>query len=133
MVERDNPGHLLHADGGHHGPGWLGPIAVLSALTSALATFMVLAGLTTILPTHNVVIGVFTINAALVVLLVGIVAWQAKRLMRERKAGTAAAGLHIRVVGLFSLIAVLPAILVAAVFAETDAEQNVVGPGVVGH
>ena len=39
--------------------------------------------------------------------------------MRERRAGAAAAGLHVRIVGLFSLVAVLPAILVAAVATVT--------------
>ncbi len=94
---------------------WLGPVAVLAALGSALATFLVLAGLTPILPTHEVVLKVFGINAALVLLLLAIVAWQTKRLMRERRAGAAGAGLHIRIVTLFSLVAVLPAILVAVV------------------
>jgi two-component system nitrogen regulation sensor histidine kinase NtrY len=106
-------------DSTQHGPGWLGPIAVLSALASALATFLVLAGMTSILPTHEVVLKVFAINGALVLLLVGIVAWQAKRLMRERRAGAAGSGLHMRIVGLFSLVAVLPAILVAVVATVT--------------
>jgi len=97
----------------------LGPTAVLLALASALTTFLVLAGATPILPTHNVVVWVFVINGALIVLLIGIVAWQTKRLMRERRAGAAAAGLHVRIVGLFSLVAVLPAILVAIVATVT--------------
>lgn len=99
--------------------GWLGPIAVLTALASALATFLVLAGATPILPTHNVVLWVFVLNGVLILLLLGIVAWQTKRLMRERRAGAAAAGLHVRIVGLFSLVAVLPAILVAVVATVT--------------
>jgi two-component system nitrogen regulation sensor histidine kinase NtrY len=120
LISRDVQGQFSrHGDGASRGPGWLGPIAVLAALTSALTTFLVLAGLTPILPTHNVVVAVFTVNGALVLLLVGIVAWQTKRLMRERRAGTAAAGLHVRVVGLFSLVAVLPAILVAVVATVT--------------
>jgi two-component system nitrogen regulation sensor histidine kinase NtrY len=101
------------------GFGWLGPVAVLSALGSALATFLVLAGLTPILPTHFVVIGVFLFNGALILLLLGIVAWQTKRLVRERRAGAAAAGLHVRIVSLFSLVAVIPAILVAVVATVT--------------
>src|SRR3712207_835581 len=109
------------ADPAPHGPGWLGPLAVLSALASALATFLVLAGLTPILPTHEVVVKVFAINGALVLLLSGIVAWQSKRLMRERRAGAAGSGLHIRIVGLFSLVAVLPAILVAFVGTRSEA------------
>jgi two-component system nitrogen regulation sensor histidine kinase NtrY len=107
------------AEAAPRGPGWLGPLAVLSALASALATFLVLAGMTPILPTHEVVLQVFAINGALVLLLVGIVAWQAKRLMRERRAGAAGSGLHIRIVALFSLVAVLPAILVAIVATVT--------------
>jgi two-component system nitrogen regulation sensor histidine kinase NtrY len=99
--------------------GWLGYGAVLSALASALATFLVLAGATPILPTHNVVVWVFMLNGALIALLLGIVAWQARKLVRERRAGAAAAGLHVRIVGLFSLVAVLPAILVAGVATVT--------------
>ena len=88
-------------------------------MASALATFLVLAGLTPILPTHFVVIWVFVFNGALILLLLGIVAWQTKRLVRERRAGAAAAGLHVRIVGLFSLVAVFPAILVAVVATVT--------------
>jgi two-component system nitrogen regulation sensor histidine kinase NtrY len=99
--------------------GWLGPIAVLMALASALTTFLVLSGATPILPTHDVVVWVFILNGTLIILLIGIVAWQTKRLMRERRAGAAAAGLHVRIVGLFSLVAVLPAILVAVVATVT--------------
>jgi two-component system nitrogen regulation sensor histidine kinase NtrY len=101
------------------GLGWLGYGAVLSALASALATFLILAGATPILPTHNVVVWVFLLNGVLIALLLGIVAWQARKLVRERREGAAAAGLHVRIVGLFSLVAVLPAILVAAVATVT--------------
>jgi two-component system, NtrC family, nitrogen regulation sensor histidine kinase NtrY len=94
-------------------------MAVLAALASALTTFLVLSGATPLLPTHNVVMWVFVLNGALILLLVGIVAWQTRRLVRERRAGAAAAGLHFRIVGLFSLVAVLPAILVAAVATVT--------------
>jgi two-component system nitrogen regulation sensor histidine kinase NtrY len=92
---------------------------VLAALGSALAAFLVLAGLTPIAPTHDVVLWVFAINGGLVFLLLLIVAWQARRLMRARRAGAAASGLHTRVVGLFSLIAVLPTVLVAVVATVT--------------
>ena len=111
----DQHAHRPGQDTSQLGFGWLGPVAVLSALGSALATFLVLAGLTPILPTHFVVIGVFLFNGALILLLIGIVAWQTKRLVRERRAGAAAAGLHVRIVSLFSLVAVIPAILVAVV------------------
>ncbi|KLK92215.1 ATPase [Microvirga vignae] len=101
------------------GLGWLGYVAVLAALGSALTTFLVLAGATPILPTHNVVVWLFILNGILILLLLGIVAWQARKLIREHRAGAAAAGLHVRIVGLFSLVAVLPAILVAGVATVT--------------
>ena len=119
MSERGTSNYPIGPDGARGSLGWLGPVAVLTALASALATFLVLAGLTPIVPTHNAVVGVFTINGILILLLIGIVAWQARKLMRERRAGAAAAGLHTRVVGFFSLIAVLPAILVAVVATVT--------------
>ena len=50
---------------------------------------------------------------------VGMVAWETKGLVRARLAGAAAARLHGRVVGLFSLVATLPAILVALVASVT--------------
>ncbi|WP_245410973.1 sensor histidine kinase NtrY-like [Microvirga flavescens] len=119
LTSLDTQAQRQLAETGQQGPGWLGPIAVLAALTSALTTFLVLAGLTPILPTHDVVIWVFILNGALILVLLGVVAWQTKRLMRERRVGAAAAGLHIRVVSLFSLVAVLPAILVAVVATVT--------------
>jgi len=119
LIRQDNQAQRQTTDAVQRSLGWLGPTAVLLALTSALTTFLVLAGLTPIAPTHYVVIWVFILNGVLILLLLGIVAWQTKRLMRERRAGAAAAGLHVRIVGLFSLVAVLPAILVAAVATVT--------------
>jgi two-component system nitrogen regulation sensor histidine kinase NtrY len=107
------------AEPSQRGFGWLGYVAVLTALGSALTTFLVLAGATPILPTHNVVVWLFILNGVLIALLIGIVAWQARKLVREHRAGAAAAGLHVRIVGLFSLVAVLPAILVAGVATVT--------------
>lgn len=119
MINQDTIAQRQAAEPSQSGLGWLGYGAVLSALASALATFLILAGATPILPTHNVVVWVFLLNGALIALLLGIVAWQARKLVRERRAGAAAAGLHVRIVGLFSLVAVLPAILVAAVATVT--------------
>ena len=102
-------------DAGQRGPGWFGTLAVAAALGSALATFLVLAGMTPILPTHDVVVWMLLFNVFLVILLIGLVAWEARDLVRARWAGLAGARLHVRVVGLFSLIATLPTVLVAVV------------------
>nr|WP_245435543.1 PAS domain-containing sensor histidine kinase [Microvirga calopogonii] len=83
------------------------------ALASALLTFLILAGATPIPPTNSIVQWVFILNGILIVLLLGIVAWQSQKIIRARREGAAAAGLHVRIVGLFTLVAGVPAILIA--------------------
>lgn len=99
--------------------GWLGALVVVFALVSALVTFLVLSGATPIVPVHEVVIGVFVLNGFLILLLLIIVAFETAVLIRARRAGAAAAGLHVRIVGLFSIIAALPAVLVAVIATVT--------------
>ncbi len=99
--------------------GWIGTLVVVFALASALVTFLVLSGSTPITPVHEVVIGVFVINGLLILALLTIVAFETAVLIRARRAGAAAAGLHVRIVGLFSIIAALPAILVAFIATVT--------------
>jgi two-component system, NtrC family, nitrogen regulation sensor histidine kinase NtrY len=97
----------------------LGPIAVGLALLSALVTFIVLADLTPFSPTHYVVITLLAINAATVILLLAIIVWEVWKVVQARRSGRAAARLHVRIVGLFSVIAAAPAILVAIVASVT--------------
>src|SRR3954466_7454249 len=91
------------------------PFAVAVAMLSALLTFVVLTGLTRIQPTREVVISFMLINAAIILLLVGIIVREVWRVLQARRRGRAAAKLHVQIVGLFSVIAVLPAVLVAIV------------------
>lgn len=102
-----------------HVSGWVGGSIVVLALVSALLTFLVLSGSTPITPVHEVVIGVFVLNALLIIALLVVVIFEAAVVIRARKAGAAAAGLHVRIVGLFSFIAALPAILVAIIATVT--------------
>ncbi len=97
----------------------LGVVAVVLALLSALATFLVLAGLTPILPTHEVVVTLLIVNAITVALLVGVIGREIWRVLQARRRGRAGARLHVRIVALFSLIAAVPAILVAVVASVT--------------
>jgi two-component system, NtrC family, nitrogen regulation sensor histidine kinase NtrY len=93
----------------------LAPFAVAIALLSASLTFMVLTGLTRIEPTPTVVYSFILINAATILVLVGITVREVWQVMQARRRGRAAARLHIQIVSLFSVIAVLPAVLVAIV------------------
>ncbi|NOJ47863.1 sensor histidine kinase NtrY-like [Bradyrhizobium archetypum] len=94
---------------------WVAPFAVAIALLSAFLTFMVLSGLTPIEPTRNVVYSFLLINAATILLLVGIIIREVWLVIQARRRGRAAARLHVQIVSLFSIIAVLPAVLVAIV------------------
>src|SRR5436305_1992779 len=93
----------------------LAPFAVAFALLSACLTFVVLTGLTPIEPTRGVVVSFLLINAATILLLVGIIILEVWQLVQARRRGRAAARLHVQIVSLFSVIAVLPAVLVSVV------------------
>jgi two-component system nitrogen regulation sensor histidine kinase NtrY len=100
--------------------GWslwrlLAAFAVVLALLSACLTFVVLTGLTPIEPTPAVVYSFILINAATILLLVGIIVREVWQVMQARRRGHAGARLHVQIVGLFSIIAVLPSVLVAIV------------------
>lgn len=98
---------------------WLGAGIVVLALVSALVTFLILAGMTPISPTHEVVVWSLLGNVFLVLVLIGIVITEARGLIKARREGKAAARLHVRIVALLSLVATLPAILVAIVASVT--------------
>jgi len=96
-----------------------GPIVVGLALLSAFVTFIVLADLTPISPTHYVVVTLLLANAAAVLLLLGIIVREVWQVVQARRTGRAAARLHVSIVGLFSIIAAAPAIMVAIVASVT--------------
>jgi len=94
---------------------WLAPFAVALALLSAFLTFVVVTGLTPFEPTTQVVNSFLLINATTILFLVGIIIREVWQLVQARRRGRAAARLHVQIVSLFSVIAVLPAVLVSIV------------------
>ncbi|MFD0987205.1 sensor histidine kinase NtrY-like [Methyloligella solikamskensis] len=101
----------------------LGLITMVLSLISGLATYLILTGLTPIVPSHEVVIGVLMINGALVLAMIAVLAWQVTGLWRARRRQTAGAQLHVRIASLFSVIAVVPAILLA-IFATISLDRG---------
>jgi two-component system, NtrC family, nitrogen regulation sensor histidine kinase NtrY len=97
----------------------IGPSAVGLALLSALVTFLVLAGLTPIAPTNQVVITLLAADGLTGLLLVVIIGREIWQIVQARRRGRAGARLHVRIVGLFSVIAAAPAVLVAIVASIT--------------
>src|SRR5215472_2654208 len=91
----------------------------LLAVISGIATYATVTGLVPYHPTSRTLIALLLVNLALVLTLGGLVAWRLVRLWIARRSGIAGAKLHVRLVALFSAIAVIPAILVA-VFAAVS-------------
>lgn len=99
--------------------GWLGAITVTLALLSALATFLIVTGHTPIIPSHEVVVAVLAINAILCLLLFTLIVREIWPLWIAHRRGQAAVRLHGRIVAMFSLVAAVPAVVVAIVSALT--------------
>jgi two-component system nitrogen regulation sensor histidine kinase NtrY len=66
-----------------------------------------------------VVVTLLLVNAVTVLLLLSIILREVWQVIQARRSGRAAARLHVRIVGLFSVIAAVPAILVAIVASVT--------------
>jgi two-component system nitrogen regulation sensor histidine kinase NtrY len=97
----------------------VGPLMVGVAMLSAVVTFLVLAGLTPVPPTHYVVVTLLLVNASTGLLLLGVIVREVQQILQARRHRKAGARLHIRIVSLFSIIAAVPAILVAVVASIT--------------
>jgi two-component system nitrogen regulation sensor histidine kinase NtrY len=97
-------------------------LAVGLALLSAFLTFVVLTGLTRIEPTRDVAATFMLINGATILVLIGIIIREIWQMLQARRRGRAAARLHFQIVGLFSVIALLPAVLVA-IFANLTIDR----------
>ncbi|UFI01811.1 sensor histidine kinase NtrY-like [Roseibium aggregatum] len=97
----------------------VGLAIILLALVSIGVTFVILMGLTSIDPTREVIMVAMTINGALAAILVGVIAFEILKLWQARRRGRAAARLHVRVVALFSVVAAVPAVLMAILAAIT--------------
>ncbi len=104
-------------------PFTIGLITMVLSLCSGLATYLILTGLTPIVPNHTVVVGVLLINLLLVLAMLGTIAWQVSGLWLDKRRHVAGAQLHVRIVSLFSVIAVVPAILLA-VFASVSLDRG---------
>ena len=92
---------------------WRGILLVGSALLTAGASFAVLTGLTPLQPEGPVVPLVMLLNGGFVLVLGWLIGREIWSLWTARRMGEAASKLHVRLVTLFSVVAVVPAILVA--------------------
>ncbi len=98
---------------------FIGLVTVVLSLVSGLATYLILTGLTPITPRDDIVLGALLVNIALIAAMIGILVWQGIGLWKAWRAQVPGARLHVRIVGLFSIIAALPAILLAVAATTT--------------
>ncbi|MBC2885114.1 PAS domain-containing sensor histidine kinase [Ochrobactrum sp. CM-21-5] len=96
-----------------------GIITVVSALITATISFAILIGLTPITPDRPVTLALVIVNVALILFLILLICREIYRIMTARRLGKAASRLHVRIIALFSLIAAVPAIVVAIVASVT--------------
>src|SRR5262245_15355906 len=83
----------------------LGIGAVVLALLSAVATFLVLANLTPIVPTEIVVATLLAISGLTGLVVAAFIGFEVWRVLQARRKGRAGSRLHVQIVGLFSVIA----------------------------
>ncbi len=91
----------------------------LLAIISSAATYASLTGLISYTPDRGGLIFLLIVNLTLVLALGALIAWRLTRVWAERRSGGAGARLHVRLVAMFSAVAIIPAILVAIFAAVT--------------
>src|SRR5579864_723070 len=90
------------------------PISLAAAaLASGIATYLALTGAPPFGPRPGVVLSLLYLDLVLLLLLATLVAKRLVEVWAERRRGLAGSRMQVRLVGLFSLIAVLPTIIVA--------------------
>ncbi|MEM9332296.1 MAG: PAS domain-containing sensor histidine kinase [Pseudomonadota bacterium] len=93
----------------------IGLTTVIALLISATFTFVLLMGLTPIEPDLTTVLIAATVNGLLILVLLFLIGKEVLKIIRSRQKGRAASRLHVRIIGLFCLVASFPAVLVAVV------------------
>src|SRR5947208_14290869 len=105
-----------------HVRGWTGGIGVwrklavalaAAALASGIATYLALTGAPPFGPRPTLVLSLLNLDLVLLLALAAVVAKRLFAVRAERRRNLAGSRLQVRLVGLFSLIAVLPTIIVA--------------------
>src|SRR6185437_10263695 len=91
-------------------PRKLAVILAVAAVLSALATFLAVRGVPPFDTQPHLDQLILIVNLVLVLPLVAVVCWRLVQVWAERRRGLAGSRLHIRLVVVFSLVAVIPTI-----------------------
>jgi len=94
----------------------VGLFTVIALLISGTITFLILIGLTPFSPRNqNVTFTAVIVNGVLAGILLVLIGREVAKIFRSRRKGRAASRLHVRIITLFSVVAAVPAIIVAIV------------------
>jgi two-component system nitrogen regulation sensor histidine kinase NtrY len=93
----------------------LGLVVVLASVLMSSISFLILSGTTNIEPSAEVWTIIWIVTGVLVLLMIALVVTEAALLFQARVQNQAGAGLQIRMVTMFALVAAVPAIIVAVV------------------
>jgi len=93
----------------------LGIVIVIASLVSATVSFLVLTGATDIEPSQETWTIIWIVNGVLVLLVVALVATETMLLLQAGVHKVPGAGLQIRMVTMFAIVAAVPAALVAVI------------------
>lgn len=97
----------------------IGFFVIMLSLICAGISFAVLTGVTDIKPSEDVATIIWLVNGLFILIVLAVLITEAALLIRARLGRQAGSGLHMRMVGLFAIVAVIPAIVVAFVAATT--------------
>jgi two-component system nitrogen regulation sensor histidine kinase NtrY len=98
---------------------WVGFSLVVASIVVSLVSYLTLTGLTPLKPSNVVVWVALGVNVALMIAVIAVITSQIRGLWRAWRDKVAGARLHIRIVALFSVIAALPALLLAVAATTT--------------
>ncbi len=96
-----------------------GIATIIASFLAACVSFAILIGLTPIQPDSETTLALVVINAGLVSALILLIGREIYRIVQARKRGKAASRLHVRIVTMFSLVAAVPALVVAIIASIT--------------
>jgi len=102
-----------------HMRAFLSFVVIFIAVCSAAASFFILMGLAPIKPDRNITRILIYINAVMVLCLLSGIGAALYPIIKSRRARRAASRLHTRIITLFSLVAAIPALVIAIVAAFT--------------
>jgi two-component system nitrogen regulation sensor histidine kinase NtrY len=119
-ASKNQPGRALMPGGRRISlPSRLALVVGLLGVISGIVTYAILTDTIAYKPSHAGFLALIIVNLSIGIALGGLIAWRLVRLWRARDSGGAGAKLHVRLVAMFSTIAVVPAILVAIFAAGT--------------